>query len=350
MQRAIPDLRVQDKVPDLVSGREAAVLVWKTARDEDGQPVALPDASSFAPASIVRVEPLALFVVQAAVVRDVSRIEQRWDVWYAERIPYMPTAVDLDLQTTRLFLDRFLIHRRDPLVAIKLRWRDTLPVVYYLPTDHTSSVKRFILQNPKMDKTGQQPDEEEGFLVGDPIMDNLNRFMRSIRQQDDRAMVLSLAAFAEDTLGRLLLAYMVDCKQAKELVEGFNAPLGTVSSRIKAAYAIGLLLKAQHDDLDIARKIRNRFAHDWEGVTLESNDIQALIGQLRCHTLKSHKKPFEGSPRERLIEAISTICVETRIHTAGLVSGKNKRIPVVGFRLRAGEVIADYSENKDAPA
>lgn len=212
------------------------------------------------------------------------------------------------------------------------------------------SVERPILQNPQMDKAGQQSDDEEDFLVGDPVMDNLNRFMRSIRKQDDRAMVLSLAAFADDTLGRLLLAYMVRCKQAKELVEGFNAPLGTFSSRIKAGYAMGLLLKAQHDDLDIARRIRNRFAHDWEGVTLESNDIQALIGQLYCHTLTNDKKPFESSPRERLIEAISTICMETRIHTAFLVSGKKKRIPVVGFRLWDGKVIADYSKKRDTRA
>lgn len=125
-------------------------------------------------------------------------------------------------------------------------------------------------------------------------MDNLNRIMRVIRKQDDRAMVLSLAAFAEDTLGRLLLAYLVQCKQAKELVGGFNAPLGTFSARIKAAYAMGLLLHEQHDDLDVARKIRNHFAHDWEGVTLERNDIHAMIGQLHCHTFESHNRPFEG--------------------------------------------------------
>ena len=187
-----------------------------------------------------------------------------------------------------------------------------------------------------MGDTTPEP-ENTSYLVGDPIMDNLNRFMHLVHKQDDRAMVLSLAAFAEDTLGRLLLAYMVDCKQSKELVEGFNAPLGTFSARIKAAYAIGLLLRDQHDDLDIARKIRNVFAHDWEGVALERNDIQALIGQLHCHTFTSHKEPFKGTPRERLIEAVSTICCETRIHTARLISGKNKSVPVVGFRLYAGE-------------
>ena len=109
-------------------------------------------------------------------------------------------------------------------------------------------------------------------------MDSLNRFQSLIRKQDDRAMVLSLAAFAEDTLGRLLLVYLRESKQAKELVEGFNAPLGTLSTRIKAAFSIGLLTKEQYEDLEIARRIRNAFAPDWEGLSLESPDIKSLVG------------------------------------------------------------------------
>jgi hypothetical protein len=200
-------------------------------------------------------------------------------------------------------------------------------------------------QNSAMDKA-LPLDDDDSFLVGDPDMDNLNRFMRVIRNHDDRATVLSLAAFAEDTLGRLLVAYMVQCNEAKELVEGFNAPLGTFAARIKAAYAMGLLLREQHDDLDIARKIRNRFAHDWEGITLERNDIQALIGQLHCHTWDSHKAPFVGTPRKRLEAAISTICAELRMHTAQIASEQTPRISVVGFRLVAGETIADYRGEK----
>lgn len=59
----------------------------------------------------------------------------------------------------------------------------------------------------------------------DPGMDHLNRFQSVVRKQDDRGMALSLTAFAEDTLGRLFVIYLREKKQAKELVEGFNAPL-----------------------------------------------------------------------------------------------------------------------------
>lgn len=55
--------------------------------------------------------------------------------------------------------------------------------------------------------------KEEGEL------DSLNRFMRLVGKQDERAMVLSLATFIEDTLGRLLLAYFRDCKATRDLIE-----------------------------------------------------------------------------------------------------------------------------------
>ena len=73
-----------------------------------------------------------------------------------------------------------------------------------------------------------------------------------------------------------MLAYMVACKQAKERVEGFNAPLGTFSSRIKAAYSIGLLLNDQHDDLDWLATIR------LSGRRIDSSDLLPVL--TRCLT------------------------------------------------------------------
>ena len=141
---------------------------------------------------------------------------------------------------------------------------------------------------------------------------------------------MSLGAFAEDTLGRLLLIYLREEKQSKELVEGFNAPLGTLSTRIKAAYAMGLLTGEQYQDLDISRKIRNAFAHDWEGVTLERQDIKAMIGNLNAYTFDH--VPLEGGMRERLIGSITTILVELRVQI-GQHRKYGRRVPFVGFRL-----------------
>lgn len=114
----------------------------------------------------------------------------------------------------------------------------------------------------------------------EPYVDGLNSVFESLHEHDDRGMVLTLAAFAEDTLGLLLLAFMREEKQAKELVEGFNAPLGTFSARIKATFALGLIMRDSYEALEILRKIRNNFAHNWEGISLDRQDVHAWIMRL----------------------------------------------------------------------
>jgi hypothetical protein len=161
--------------------------------------------------------------------------------------------------------------------------------------------------------------------TGDPDMDHLNELLSLVRTYDDRALVLALAAFAEDTLGRLLVTYLREGKQGKELVEGFNAPLGTLSSRIRACYAIGLLTHEQYEDLEVTRKIRNSIAHSWVDIALDRQDMRALIGQLNAHTFD--QKPIQGGPRDRLLAAISNIldrvkgadCAAPKTQPAGAV-------------------------------
>jgi hypothetical protein len=173
-------------------------------------------------------------------------------------------------------------------------------------------------------------DEPEFVESGDPDFDSLNRFNRLLNKHDERGLALSLAAFAEDTLGRLLLTYLVDGKQSKDLVDGFNAPLGTLATRMKAAFAIGLLTKDQYEDLEVARKVRNLFAHDWEGVNLDRADIRSMIGQLHGYTFDGTTMPTD--PRQRLQHSIANILMELRIQIAQHRK-HNRRAPFAGFRL-----------------
>lgn len=167
--------------------------------------------------------------------------------------------------------------------------------------------------------------------VGDKSLADLNRFLSLIGPQDDRAAVLSLAAFIEDTLGRLLLAYFRQCKATMDLVEGFSAPLGTLGARVKAGYSFGLLTEDQYKDIEILRKIRNEFAHNWEGVSFERQDIKARLGELSGYTLDG--KPIEGGPREKLIGTLSVCCIELQVFLGRLESHKVEKAPDVSHRL-----------------
>lgn len=161
--------------------------------------------------------------------------------------------------------------------------------------------------------------------------DNLNRFMKLVHCQDDHAMVLSLATFIEDTLGRLLLAYFRNCKATRELVQGFNAPLGSLGTRIKAVYAFGMVTEDQFRDMESLRKVRNRFAHNWEGVSLNDNDIKAMVGQLSGYTFDH--KPIEGGTRERLLATLTNVCIELQVFVRRLETGETVKAPDVSHRL-----------------
>ncbi|WP_082817928.1 MltR family transcriptional regulator [Variovorax boronicumulans] len=161
-------------------------------------------------------------------------------------------------------------------------------------------------------------------------MDALNRLLSLVPTHDERGRVLCLASFAEEALGRLLLGYLRETKQAKELVEGFNAPLGTLATRIKAAFTMGLINREQFEDLEILRRVRNAFAHNWEDVTLQRGDLKSIVGQLHGYTFDNQK--VTGDEKSRLTTAISTILVELTVMCREN-ERHNRIVPLLALRL-----------------
>jgi hypothetical protein len=62
----------------------------------------------------------------------------------------------------------------------------------------------------------------------DEVFGDLNRLQGIVRDLDERALILSLAAFAEQALGDLLRAFLLPVEASNQHLEGFNAPLGTL--------------------------------------------------------------------------------------------------------------------------
>lgn len=187
----------------------------------------------------------------------------------------------------------------------------------------------------------------------EPYVDGLNSMLESLHEHDDRSMVLNMAAFAEDTLELLLLAYLREAKQAKELVNGFNAPLGTFSARIKAAFVLGLVRKDDYDTLETLRKIRNHFAHDWEGVSLDRADIRTLIVRLspsRQEEIGIVQREDELSDRERLQYKVCDVLIDLRMLAKSLTKGGKKAPIVMGEAKTVKIEIAEVERfSDDAP-
>ncbi len=91
--------------------------------------------------------------------------------------------------------------------------------------------------------------------------------------------MLIVCSYLDELLLRILLAFLIERDGTKRLVEGFNAPLGTLSTRSAAAYALGLISDQEFKECEKLRRIRNRFAHDVHA-SFDAQDIRDL-----AHTL-----------------------------------------------------------------
>jgi DNA-binding MltR family transcriptional regulator len=83
------------------------------------------------------------------------------------------------------------------------------------------------------------------------------------QQLNDRARMILGCAILEQLLRMVLAPHFAELDDAAqdELFEGANAPLASLSARIKVAHALGVFGPKTRRDLDRIRSIRNACAH-----------------------------------------------------------------------------------------
>lgn len=184
---------------------------------------------------------------------------------------------------------------------------------------------------------------EDSDGMDDEVFGKLNALGPLLDELDDRGLVLSLAAFAEEALGSLLKAFMLPVPTTEALIDGFNAPLGNFSSRIKAAYSFGLVSKKQFDDLEQLRKIRNAFAHTWQPISLTDEKVSGHIKSMNYPSfLQAYPKTVDKKLRSTgFALLLSLIGSANRIAEEGqCVKEMNAEI-MFGFAGEPGEQIQD---------
>ena len=100
-----------------------------------------------------------------------------------------------------------------------------------------------------------------------------------------------------------IAAFLIDNKSVEKLLAGFNAPLGSLSTRIAACHALGLITDEEAKQSDILRKVRNEFAHKIE-VTFENGAVKDLCNNLSVPELDKEAKST-GQIRKSLDAAIN---------------------------------------------
>ena len=99
-------------------------------------------------------------------------------------------------------------------------------------------------------------DTHPNLKVFAPFLDDLNRGERTRR----RTHIGQLCGNRQ--LKEIVSAFLCEGEASERLLEGFNAPLGTLAARAAAAAALGLISRREYRELETIRKIRNQFAHD----------------------------------------------------------------------------------------
>jgi hypothetical protein len=131
------------------------------------------------------------------------------------------------------------------------------------------------------------------------------RFAKEFAGESDRAAVIVGAAKLDLLLQQILGAYLLPSATTRdELLEG-DSPLATFSARINACYRLGLISANFVRALHLIRRIRNAFAHESTGVSLDAgahaDRVKELTGMFQQHGAfcwlldEFFKKPFTAS-------------------------------------------------------
>lgn len=113
----------------------------------------------------------------------------------------------------------------------------------------------------------------------DDVLNELAAFMDDLHSESDRGCALIVMALIEERLLEILTAFFIDNNSSKALLGSdkiFNAPLGSLSTRLRACHGLGLITDFEFTNIKLMRDIRDKFAHSSHGITFESELIAKL--------------------------------------------------------------------------
>lgn len=161
---------------------------------------------------------------------------------------------------------------------------------------------------------GAEPEESTS-----PYLSEFQGWFSVLNAESPRGAVLTAASILDALLEGLLRAFLAPNPGSKKLLDGFNAPFGTFSSKIAAAHALGLIPSSDFQDLELIRKIRNEFAHEIH-VSFDSPSVMGL-----CVKLQTMPKWDGDPPRELMsghalfISAAAVLILTNRVRRDSVV-------------------------------
>jgi mannitol operon repressor len=159
------------------------------------------------------------------------------------------------------------------------------------------------LIHPRLNQ-GRRSMKDDRFRTNLPHLTEFNAFLEELNKESDRGAALISTAMLDDLLEKTILSFLLENNDTKRLLSGFNAPLGTFSSRILAAYSLGLISEEEYDECNWLRAVRNEFAHR---VHKEFGDekVKDLCANLRFAAKQIIKHP--NIPRAQFLTSATAL-------------------------------------------
>jgi hypothetical protein len=125
--------------------------------------------------------------------------------------------------------------------------------------------------------------------------DDFLSFFNEFKNESDRAAVILGAAKIDTILYQILKGFLLPSTEAQdELLDG-DTPLSTFHAKISLAYRLGFIDRGFTRALVIVRKIRNSFAHETSGGSLNSSPHRDRIRELK--RLFFYEDKFDSAKR-----------------------------------------------------
>jgi len=133
--------------------------------------------------------------------------------------------------------------------------------------------------------------------------------MKESADESDRGASIITASLLDEKLKTILYDFLVDCKQTKDILDGYGAPIGTFSSRLNLAFALGIISEYEFENCNTIRKIRNDFVHKFEfDFSFENQKIKSLCWNLNAPT-PGGKATFKDKPRQLFVNGVNMLYV-----------------------------------------
>jgi hypothetical protein len=113
-------------------------------------------------------------------------------------------------------------------------------------------------------------------------MDFGKRVAAALSEESDRACVILVASWADHLL-RIKLAneFSKGNSDARSSLFASNGPFATFSAKLNAAFCAEWIDRDVYHDLQVIRKMRNRFAHSIGNESLNDEPFPAMVASLR---------------------------------------------------------------------